>query len=257
MTPGEQTAPHGGNPMYLSREHALIRRTWLEQQIKELPAGNEFKVQGKYPAVYISDYPGHPEYRRRRIAMSKARDIYELIKLRDSYINELGEIEAFLKERDHGREPKPEPFLDLDFYKYLKLIDKYNTYEKPKYAPKLNGIEYRSKSELNIAQLLASLGLKFLYEPEYEIFENEFVYPDFVAALPELDRSFVIEHFGMWDEKNYKKDALEKIDKYISRGFVPGRDIIFTFESDKVPLDIDVVKNQINALIITNSQEEL
>lgn len=98
------------------------------------------------------------------------------------------------------------------------------------------------------------MGFDFLYEPEYEIFENDYVYPDFVVALPELNRSFIIEHCGLWNDKDYKQDAQSKIDKYITRGFMPGKEIIFTFESDRLPLDMDVVKNQINALILTNSQ---
>ena len=43
------------------------------------------------------------------------------------------------------------------------------------------------------------------------------------------------------------------MEEYIDYGFMPGRDIIFTYETGKVPLDIDVVREQINALILANS----
>ena len=241
--------------MFLSINHALLRREYISNELNTLPSGHVFDHQSKYKMLYISDYPGRQELKRKRISLSKreAAEILELIGRRAVLENELEEIDNYLK-RPLGRcIPKNNPWLDREFFQLLEPYKDSNPVKKPKYAPHFNEIRFRSKSEMNIAQLLSSLGFNYIYEPKYAASEGLELYPDFVVDVPEIDRCFVLEHFGMMSESGYAESAEWKIAKYMQLGFLPGRDIIFTFESGNCPLDIDIVREQINALILANS----
>ncbi|MCR5060426.1 MAG: hypothetical protein K6A80_05255 [Saccharofermentans sp.] len=242
--------------MYISREYAVLKRNYLVKQIEPLPSGHIVIERNKYKQLYISSYPGKKEMVHKRFTLSKqeTKDILSLIERRESLEKELQSIELFLQSKMPDIAPKPYPFLDREFYALLEPHKDSNPVPKNQYAPEFEGTRFRSKSELSIAQLLSGIGLKYIYEPEYALTDKLSIYPDFVVDVPEIDRCFVIEHFGMMSDGSYQSDAEWKMHKYLDNGFLPGRDILFTYEANQFPLDIDVVRQQINALILANSQ---
>ena len=243
--------------MILSYEHAELKRKYLAEEIAGLPVGHEVLLHGKYPGVRITEWPGRPEMRGRRIVSSRA-EAQEFSKLNNRRLvlaEELTEVEGYLQYHSAGREVQ-DAWMDRGFYELCVNCKDSNPKPKPSYAPELDGTRFRSKSEMNIAQLIKGLGYEYVYETEFGVTDDISVYPDFTVWVPELGRCFFLEHFGLVDKQDYRTDMVWKINMYIDCTILPGKDIIFSFESDKLPLDIDVVREQINALIMANTVQK-
>lgn len=97
------------------------------------------------------------------------------------------------------------------------------------------GVMVASKSEKDITYGLASGELPNRYEQEYKI-EGRKVYPDFTIFHPLTRKIFIWEHFGKMDDKDYAKNAYDKIELYQRNGFFPGDNLILTFEDKEHPL---------------------
>ena len=94
------------------------------------------------------------------------------------------------------------------------------------------GERVRSKSEKIIADMLYRKSIPYRYEDPVTIKGLGKVYPDF-TCLRLLDRKVIMwEHFGMMTDSEYCKKAMRKIDTYTKNGFIQGKDIIYTFESE-------------------------
>lgn len=241
--------------MFLSYEQAKIRRDYVAREIAALPEGHEMLDRGRYPSIYVNDYPGRPELKHKRITSRKpeAQEILKLINRRHELIKELKDLDNFIGSPERTRKVRVPDLMGRSFYDACIEYADRNPIPKPKYAPTFKGIKFRSKSELNIAQLIDSLGYEFVYEFAFDFTDNIEGYPDFAVWVPEIGRAFILEHFGMWDKPEYSKEAKWKMDRYMEYGLLPGRDVIYTFEADIVPLDLDVVREQINALIMANT----
>lgn len=59
----------------------------------------------------------------------------------------------------------------------------------------------------------------------------------------------IVEHFGRMDDENYKRSAERKYNEYLEEGYAI-EDFIFTTESDKQDLDIELIFKTIYNLII-------
>lgn len=236
--------------MYMSKDHALLRRRFIEKRIMTLPRGKEI-VHDNRRCVYISDYPGKQSLKRRRLTLRKktARIILSQMQERERLLREIPMIESYMATPVRNRQRQT--VMDQEFFTGVCAMADSNPYEKPKYAPEFNGIKYRSKSELNIAQLLYEAGFEFAYEPLIYMGGIK-AYPDFVFYVQEVGRCFIWEHFGLWNDKDYRKDAQKKTELYLSRGCLPGRDVIFTYETDEIPFDVYAAREQMNAVIMTN-----
>lgn len=118
--------------------------------------------------------------------------------------------------------------------KEISLIKKFtrdaNWYsEGLKYVTKC-GIAVRSKSEMIIADILYSYGILFLYEPTIQV-GDRVLHPDFLIIRS--DGSIIIwEHFGLFDEPEYKEKMIEKMELYGKNGFDLHTNLIFTTEKD-------------------------
>lgn len=241
--------------MILSYEQAELKRDYLKKEIEKLPSGHEVMIHDKYPGIHITSWPEHPELKGKRIALSKpeGKQCKALIESRNALEEDLAVVEGYLQFHSLGRRKKSGLWMDRRYFDACRVYGDRNPKPKPEYAPELDGIKFRSKSELNIAQMLKELKYEFVYETEFEIMDDVIEYPDFTVWVPEIGRSFILEHFGRMGKSDYKSDTVWKISHYVDFGLMPGRDIIFTYESDKLPLDIELIKTQINALIIANT----
>ena len=107
--------------------------------------------------------------------------------------------------------------------------------------PTRAGILVRSKTEAQIADSLLDHHVPFHYEQVRHSYGIS-VAPDFTMLNPN-DHSQIIlwEHFGRMDKPSYIKNNLFKFDFYLSQGFVVGKNLIVTFESEGSPLDINYI----------------
>ena len=108
-----------------------------------------------------------------------------------------------------------------------------------------NGEKVRSKSEVIICDILNELGIPYLYEVPLKLKGVGMVYPDFKLLNVKERRTIYLEHFGMMDNPEYLEGFFKKQSSYLANGIVPGRDILFTFESSRNPLDITAVRNML------------
>ena len=85
-----------------------------------------------------------------------------------------------------------------------------------------------------IAEALYAVGLVFWYERRLEIvvcddgkYYTEIIFPDFTIMLP--DGTLIYwEHFGMMENPKYQEDNYRRLQKYLSNGIYPPKNLIMT-----------------------------
>jgi len=93
-----------------------------------------------------------------------------------------------------------------------------------------NGILVRSKSERQIANALEELNIQYRYDAAIDCDDVKH-YADFLIKRP--DGSLLIwEHFGREHDRQYMAKNRERIKDYISIGYRPWDDLVWTLESD-------------------------
>lgn len=109
-------------------------------------------------------------------------------------------------------------------------------------VPTLSNIMVRSKSEALIADVLFRNHVPFRYEAALSV-NGITVYPDFTIFSPNSERQTVIwEHFGLMGSESYAQNMKTKLSAYLDTGYLPGIDLIMTFERKLQPLDINYVR---------------
>lgn len=113
------------------------------------------------------------------------------------------------------------------------------------------GERVRSKSELIIANKLFDKGIKYQYEMntslDGEIAGNN---PDFTVLNGRTGMVYIWEHFGMIDKPEYAKDTVVKLDNYRKYGYLPGKNLIITFESSVTPLSTEAIDSVIKEYLL-------
>ena len=104
----------------------------------------------------------------------------------------------------------------------------------------LNKDLVRSKSEVIIADRLYTAGIPYRYEQMLEL-QNEQAnplryYPDFTVLNKRTRKIYYWEHLGRLGDPEYCFDALIKLEDYSDNGILLGKNLILTFESQKMPL---------------------
>ncbi len=103
----------------------------------------------------------------------------------------------------------------------------------------------RSKSELNIANMLADKGIPYKYECPLQLRNGATIYPDFTVLNVKRRKVFYWEHRGMMDDKDYARNAVQRIKTLMKEGLFIGEDLIITEETSTNPLGT----NEIDAVI--------
>lgn len=114
--------------------------------------------------------------------------------------------------------------------------------------PTLRGHFVRSKSEAMIAYALTKAEIAYRYESKLELSHQTF-YPDFTLLRPGTEEILIWEHLGMMDNPEYKRKAIRKISAYMANNYLPGKNLILTYESEKHPFDIQEVQQVIEGLL--------
>lgn len=113
-----------------------------------------------------------------------------------------------------------------------------------------NGIRVRSKSELIIANMLERNGVSYRYEFPITLKGLGPVRPDFFCLNKRTLKEYVWEHFGMMDNIAYANKNINKIQIYEQNGFLPGKNMIMTFESSTNPLNSSTIKSMIEEYLL-------
>ncbi len=114
----------------------------------------------------------------------------------------------------------------------------------PPYRPEelihttIDGTKVRSKSEALIYNMLFEAGYTFVYELPLKGKTRTF-YPDF-TILSEIDYKTVIriEHQGKMGDDEYRQRSEAREYDYWNNGFLPNRDVYFTYDDCKGGFDI-------------------
>ena len=120
-------------------------------------------------------------------------------------------------------------------------------------TPKLytaKGERVRSKSEVIIADRLNREGIPYRYE--YPIYVEGWgtVHPDFTVLNVRERREIYWEHLGMMDDLEYVEKALDKINIYAQNDILPGKNLILTYETAKMPLNQKLVQLMIEQYLV-------
>ncbi len=228
----------------------------LERKISALPDGsiasNMIKVDGKKYTQWYKKISTDGKVKRIYLpksdeaeAKSLAKKLYFRRLLADKK-NELKCISYYVKNRTD--EEYSSLLLDTSPYKTL-LLDDEGTEENWEYAlynksidhpehlivPAPKGEMVRSKSEAMIAQELFSHGIPYRYEEIHDIYDYP-IATDFTIMNPRTHKIVLWEHFGRADDPDYQKTIDMKMYRYIRAGYLPGENMITTFEDSVHPL---------------------
>lgn len=234
----------------------------LEQRIKQMPEGwLTIARNGKNLRFYHS-FPGGRKYipkEKRALAGQMAQKRY-LTAQREDAKQELGAMNAALEYLARFPE-NAEKLLDEPGMQHLLGVSSASASEKawaqaeyprnPFHPEALiyrssSGNVLRSKSECMIDMALHLRGIAFRYECAFPIGGADY-YPDFTILHPVSGEMVLWEHFGMMDDMAYAAGAYRKLQAYSAAGFVPGVNLIASFETQQRPLS----SSQIDLLIAT------
>ncbi len=117
------------------------------------------------------------------------------------------------------------------------------------------GLYVRSKSELQIAELLYSLGIRFYYEKALHLWEgtDEFVtktfYPDFTIILPDGSEIYW-EHKGKLSDASYAERDINKEIIYNLNGIYQPHNLIVTAEGPNNEFDMEAVRRVVEGVLL-------
>ena len=115
----------------------------------------------------------------------------------------------------------------------------------------MTGVKVSSKSEVIIADRLDAAGVPYIYEITLGLDGGDQIrYPDFMILNKRLRKTFLWEHLGMLDKGTYCTDAQVKLEAYARNGYFPGRNLLLTFESERMPLSTRYVDSLIKEFLL-------
>lgn len=232
----------------------------IEQDLKNMPEGKFVcSHTGPYTKWFVSDG------KKYTYIPKSERPLAEKLLLKKCYLKRLKylkreqkAINYYLNHHDKkAAEEESAFFASIEFQDLLSSIYKiqseelqewanapYNTNtnnpESLKHKATL-GKMVRSKSEVLIDFLLTKYQIPFRYECELEL-GGRIIYPDFAIRHPITGKMFYWEHFGMIDNPEYCSNMLSKLHLYISNGIYPSINLITTYETKDIPLDITMLE---------------
>ena len=260
---------YAGNRRQVILDQLRLRRSDLEKMCKILtkhvaraPEGSLRinKVRGRdcyYLRTDSNDLNGRYISKKDMALIRKlAQKDYD-IKALNAIDLERKAIDAFLK----AQSPLPEEiFYDLsparrelvtpieatdeDFVKAW-LAEEYDTSSAREINTDLitnRGERVRSKSELIIANILYALGIPYKYECPLYLEGMGIVHPDFTILNVRLRKVLYWEHQGMLDREEYAELTARKMCAYVANGYLPGRDLILSYETKECQLSVPVIE---------------
>ena len=234
----------------------------LQDSLKKAPEGaiHSELAKRKYPQYYWVKKEGDGQPKKRYLKKKEKDLIHGLIKkeyeekLQSSVVKRIAVIENFISEYNST---ELDPVYDslpackkclvapytLSNEEYIEKWNESFGEEKNTY-PITNGILtekgeiVRSKSEKMIADKLFYRNVPYVYEPPLYLEQGKIIYPDFALLNVRKRETIYLEHFGIMDDSEYFKRAMEKLEKYAQKRIFPGRGLLITMESESKPLNM-------------------
>lgn len=98
----------------------------------------------------------------------------------------------------------------------------------------------RSKSEKIIADKLYDSNIFYIYEKQVVLEDGVRMTPDF-TFIDEVGGEIYWEHFGLMDDLSYFNRTIDKFSLYAKNNIHIGKNLIFTMETSKKVIDINLV----------------
>lgn len=182
------------------------------------------------------------------------REIYRLDKflsksenweeqIRDIYSKNPLEVKAHIKPIDVSNDDYARLWLS-------KIYDKKPICENQTTHTTNNNETVRSKSELNIANMLHKYNIPYKYECPLEIKPGVIIHPDFTVLNVARRKEIYWEHRGMMDDREYAKDSVKRIKDYNRSNIFLGDRLIITEETINSQLGTDEIERLIRHYFI-------
>lgn len=228
-------------------EHQLdylkSRKDSLEKAIKKYPHGKLIRklVNGK-TYYYIQHKNKKVESLYKKPTMVKQLKHRDQLKyLHESVTHDIPLLEKFIA----SYEPIPH-----NTFKNVTLANNQNNYKSESAKHVYNDIYFRSKSELNFAQMLSSYNIEFCYEPALTLKDGRTIYPDFIVTRLSDGKMIIVEYFGMMDDDYYRANALKKIEDYHQNGYYMWDNFIAIFEYKNTPINLDSLNKIVSTFLL-------
>ena len=250
----------------------LLKQTQkeVEKETRRLPEGS-LRISQKekhieYYATSEADNPGtYIPKDKMKLAAQLAQRTYNLriIKLLEK---EIRTLEAYFEETENGKAisnfynnlclPRrklitPITLPDEQFIEEWQKVE-WTGHPFSEDAPQLfttKGERVRSKSEVQIADSLNRFGIPYRYEYPLRLKNGMNIYPDFYCLNVRTRQELYWEHFGMMDNPEYAKNAVQKLQQYNSIQIIPGKNLIITMETSTSPLNVKYIEQQIKSYL--------
>ena len=259
---------------YEEQKSSLERKiSMYKAEIEHLPKGNLFantkRIKGKKYVQWewspeespkeatIDNCPD--ESKKKRTYINKKNIEFARLLARRMYLKRLikdkeNELKCVSYYANHRTPPRHLELLSPDSpYSILLLDSELSDWENQPY-PKSNkypdelkvkapkGEMVRSKSEAMIAQALFENNIPYRYENIHLISGQE-IATDFTVLHPKTRQIILWEHFGKVDDPSYQRKMIAKLHRYFRAGYLPGKNLILTFEDSQNPISyIDVME---------------
>ena len=242
---------------YLSLQN---QKKWIEEELRRSPAGNiRIQKRGNTCRWYLykdQKYQYIPKKNRQEAEdlayklylETELEDIDQKLLALESFLNlydsRSGRTEALLEKTPAIRElisPRLLAFPD-DLERWAnEEYEKSTKHPEHLRFPTVRGEMVRTKSEALISYVLAQNHIPYRYECALPLNGEKF-HPDFTILRP-FDRKIIIwEHLGLLDDSSYINRTTRKLNIFIKNGWIPGRNLILTAETEQFPLDIRQVE---------------
>ncbi len=188
-----------------------------------------------------------------RIFLKQARyEVKKLEQLKEKLSNENGDM-AY-RGLSEARQILVVPYIstDEDFVKnWQEKPIKVNEYmEENKVYDTKRGEKVRSKSEAILADILYELSIPYHYEKALKMKDGTYKYPDFTLLNVKKREEIYLEHFGLLDDDEYRINSLIKMDEYRDNNIYPGKNLLFTYETEENPLDIKGIRKMLKEIMM-------
>lgn len=240
-------------------EYFIERRQYLYAKITKLEAELKHYSEGRL-ICYQTGKDEHPIIQRYKVLtkdgrqkrtylsnknIKEAKELAEKTykyRLLNDMKNEYESINAYLSHRKpehHSKMLAPDsPYRNLlcdnDGWEF-EDYEKNQNHPEHLIIPAPKGDLVRSKSEAMIAHMLFEHHIPYRYEYVQDI-DGISMAPDFTILHPKTSLKYVWEHFGLMDNEAYINSVAYKLPKYVHAGYLPGNNMIMTFEDTRHPL---------------------
>ncbi len=263
--------------MLLEEANNRLKKSWNVEEGKLRVCSSHgypqyhFKATGEEKTRYIPTYEKDKikALAQKEYDLSIKKELESSSKKLQKFLNcyDVNNIEALYEKLHQGRQILIDPIIPSQAERieewYRNNPGNNNTFQKDAEFTTKRGEIVRSKSEKILADAFLDNGVPYQYEPCFELKndaddDNYFnasgyvrrKYPDFVLLNVRKNKTIYWEHLGRAGEELYAVRNFDKLMKYERNGLIIGDNLIITIESEKMPLDVDIVTHKIKEFLL-------